>query len=31
MMIDHPELEPATLVADAVLAVEAFHERLYGR
>ena len=30
MHLDHPELDPATLAADAVLAVEAFHRRLFG-
>ena len=29
MMIDHPDLDRATLVADAVIAVETFHRRLY--
>lgn len=29
MLIDHPELDAATLAADAVLAVEAFHRRLF--
>ena len=27
--LDHPELNPATLAADAVLAVDAFHTRLF--
>ena len=30
MLVDHPELDPATLAADAVLAVGAFHDRLLG-
>lgn len=30
MHLDHPELDPATLAADAVLAVGAFHGRLFG-
>ena len=30
MYVDHPELDPATLSADAVLAVGAFHARLLG-
>lgn len=29
MHIDHPDLDAATLAADAVLAVEAFHSRLF--
>ena len=29
MMIDHPDLERATLLADAVIAVETFHRRLF--
>lgn len=29
MHLDHPELDPATLAADAVLAVEVFHTRLF--
>ncbi len=29
MHLDHPELDMATLAADAVLAVEAFHQRLF--
>lgn len=29
MTLDHPELDAATLAADAVLAVEAFHRRLF--
>lgn len=29
MLIDHPELDMATLAADAVLAVEAFHQDLF--
>lgn len=31
MLTDHPDLDPATVAADAVLAVEAFHRRLFGR
>lgn len=31
LTIDHPDLDPATLAADAVLAVEAFHRRLFDR
>lgn len=30
MLVDHPELDPVTLAADAVLAVQAFHRRLFG-
>jgi len=30
MHLDHPELSPATLAADAVLAVSEFHRRLFG-
>jgi len=30
MLTDHPELDAATVAADAVLAVEAFHSRLFG-
>ncbi|MBI1843760.1 MAG: hypothetical protein HYR89_03990, partial [Actinobacteria bacterium] len=29
MLTDHPELDAATVAADAVLAVEAFHRRLF--
>jgi hypothetical protein len=29
MTLDHPELDAASLAADAVLAVEAFHRRLF--
>lgn len=29
MHLDHPDLDAATLAADAVLAVEAFHRRLF--
>jgi hypothetical protein len=29
MHLDHPELDLATLAADAVLGVEAFHRRLF--
>ena len=31
MTIDHPDLDRATLLADAVLAVEAFHAGLFSR
>jgi hypothetical protein len=31
MTIDHPDLDRVTLLADAVLAVEAFHARLFSR
>ena len=30
MLVDHPELDPVTVAADAVVAVEAFHSRLFG-
>lgn len=30
MLVDHPEVDPVTVAADAVLAVEAFHDRLFG-
>ncbi len=30
MLVDHPDLDLATLRADAVVAVDSFHERLYG-
>jgi hypothetical protein len=30
MQLDHPALDPATLAADSVLAVDAFHARLFG-
>ena len=29
MLTDHPELDAAVVAADAVLAVEAFHSRLF--
>jgi len=31
ILIDHPELDEATVLADAVLAVQAFHRRLFDR
>jgi hypothetical protein len=31
MQLDHPELDSATLAADAVLAVSRFHQRLFGK
>ena len=31
MRVDHPALDPVTLAADAVLAVEEFHRGLFGR
>lgn len=31
LTIDHPDLDPATLAADAVVAVEAFHRQLFDR
>jgi hypothetical protein len=31
MILDHPDLDRTTLLADAVVAVGAFHDRLYGR
>jgi hypothetical protein len=30
MLVDHPELDPITVAADAIVAVEAFHRGLFG-